>query len=116
MTASMTTQTTISLSLIFALIAVIGTVFNIAIALKNNNEKETSKRLDIEKQFVRLNVKLDDMSITMSELLKRNEKSILEIQEINKKLILQNERVEMLYKFKDRIETRVTNLENGRNK
>lgn len=112
----MGTDTTMSLSLIFALVALIGTGINIANTFKNNNEKETEKRLDIEKQFVRLNVKLDDMNVTMSELLKKNENSILEIQEINKKLILQNERVEALFRYKEQIESRIQNIENWRDK
>lgn len=111
----MTQDTTLSLSLIFALVAVLGTVINIVTTLKTSNDKETEKRLDIEKQFVRLNIKLDDMNVSMTELVKKNEKSIIEIQKINEKLIVQNERIESLYRAKEQIESRLKVLENRRN-
>lgn len=107
----MTPETTMSLSLIFALIAMIGTILGIVNTVRTNNEKETDKRLDIEKQFVGINVKLDNMNASIASLIKKNDSNMREIQEINKNLVLENERIETLYRYKDNHEERIKELE-----
>ena len=81
---------------------------------RNNNEKETEKRLNIAEQFARINVKLDTMSSSISELGKRNEISIAEIQKINQTLALENERIETLAKVQNDHEKRLKELESRR--
>ena len=110
----MTPETTMSISLIFAIIAVIGTILSIINSWRNNNEKETEKRLNIAEQFARINVKLDTMSSSISELGKRNEISIAEIQKINQTLALENERIETLYRTQADHEKRLKELESRR--
>ena len=110
----MSTDTTLSISLVFAFIAMIGTVLNIVSTIKSNNKEDQSQKIEFEKQFVRLNMKLDGMNINMTDLINRNDKNNLEIQEINKKLIIQNERIEYLFKDKENIESRLQDIENGR--
>ena len=107
----MTSEVTVSLSLIFAVVAMIGTLINIGNSFRNNNEKETDKRLNIAEQFAMINVKLDSMGTSMSDLAKENGRSRAEIQEINKALILQHERLETLFKYKDNHEERIKDLE-----
>lgn len=101
----MTPETTISISVIFSIVAVAGTIITIINSFKNNSEKETNRRLDIEKQFVKVNVKLDAICTTMSELKDKSEKSNEEIQNIKENIIkivgkMENleERVEALEK------------------
>ena len=110
----MTPESQMSLSLIFAIIAVIGTVLSNINSWRNNNEKETEKRLNIAEQFARINVKLDTMSSSISELGKRNELSIAEIQKINQTLVLENERIDTLSKIQDDHEKRLKELESRR--
>lgn len=107
----MSESATLSLSLIFAVIAMIGTLINIANTFKSNTDKETEKRLDIEKQFVRVNDKLDTVSQHMAELIRRDEANMSEIKRINETLILQNERLETLFRYKDEHERRLKSLE-----
>lgn len=109
----MTVETSMSLSLIFAVIAMVGTIMGIVNTVRSNNEKTSEKRLDIEKQFVALNVKLDSMSASIGSLIQKNDKNIAEIHEINKALILENERIETLSKIKDDHENRIKELEDA---
>ena len=110
----MTPETSMSLSLIFAIIAMIGTILSNINSWRNNNEKETEKRLNIAEQFARINVKLDNMGTSITELGKRNEISIAEIQKINQTLVLENERIETLSKIQDDHEKRLKELESRR--
>lgn len=110
----MTPETTMSISLIFAIIAVIGTILSIFNSWRNNNEKETEKRLNIAEQFARINIKLDTLSSSISELGKKNETSIAEIQKINQTLVLENERIDTLSKIQDDHEKRLKELESRR--
>lgn len=107
----MNLETTLSLSLIFALISMLGTIMAVVNNWKNSNEKETEKRLNIAEQFATINVKLDGMSSTISEIVKNHEKSMNEIQKINQTLVAEHERVETLFKYKDNHEERIKRLE-----
>ena len=98
----MTPDTTISISIIFSAIAMIGTIMGIVNGVKHNNEKETTRRLDFEKQFVKINVKLDSICTTMSELKDKSEKSAEEIQSIKEKLVGISGKMENL---EERLET-----------
>lgn len=109
----MNTETTLSLSLVFALISVAGTIMAIVNNWKNGNERENEKRLNIAEQFATINVKLDGMNSTISESARKNEKSMADIQKINQTLILENERIEALYRYKDDHEERIKKLENS---
>ena len=109
----MTVETSLSLSLVFALVAMVGTIMGIVNVVKSNNEKASEKRLDIEKQFVALNVKLDSMSTRIGSLIQKNDNNITEIQEIHKTLILETERIETLSKVKEDHENRIKELEDA---
>lgn len=112
----MNPETSLSLSLIFAIVAVIGTFVSIFNNIKNNRDKETEKQMDIEKKFIHVNDKLDVLSTNLSELIRRDEINITELKRINETLILQNERLEALFRYKDEHERRIKNLENKRRK
>ena len=107
----MTPETTMSLSLIFAIMATIGTITTIFSSLRNSNEKETEKRLSIAEQFAQINVKLDTLGTGINDLSKRNEASIVEIQKINQALVIENEKIEYLSKTQDDHEKRIKQLE-----
>lgn len=107
----MTPETTISLSIVFAIIASVGTITTVVSALRNNSEKETEKRLSIAEQFAQINVKLDTVSSGINDLGRKNEASIGEIQKINQTLILENERIETLFRTQSDHEERLKRLE-----
>lgn len=79
---------------------------------KDAMEAEKRRDVEIEKQFVKINVKLDDFCDTTKELMKQNEKASDTTQELTKELIKMNERIETLFKYKDDHEQRINALEN----
>lgn len=78
---------------------------------KDAMEAEKRRDVDIEKQFVKVNLKLDNFCDTTREMVKHNEKMSDETQELMKQLVLCSERIETLFRYKDDHEHRISDLE-----
>ena len=85
---------TISLSFLFSIVSVIGVVVAIVSSLKKNQEEEANKQLDIEKHFVKIDMKLDNFMDSTNRILKNQEKSNDQIQELSEKLIAHDKELE----------------------
>jgi hypothetical protein len=106
---------TSEISLIISGIALVCTLVN-TFGGSNRRHKEdidadNKRQLEIEKQFVKINVKLDDFCDTTKELMKQNEKENDRTQALTEQMIKVNERVETLFKYKDDHEQRISMLE-----
>lgn len=78
---------------------------------KDALEAEKKRDVEIEKQFVKVNLKLDNFCDTTREMVKHNEKMTDETQELMKQLVLCSERIETLFRYKDDHEHRIADLE-----
>ena len=107
----MTPETTVSIALIFSVIAAIGTISTIVSTIKKDRDAETSKQIEIEKNFVKINVKLDDMLENMRKISKSAEDNAERIKEMNGVLIQCTERIQTLFKRSDDHERRLNDLE-----
>lgn len=111
-------DTTISVTLLISLISLGCSIFNTFSGgrkdLKAQEEKESARQLDIEKNFVKINVKLDDFCDTSRQLMTENAKKSDELKAVSEKLILVTEQVNTLFKYKDDHEKRIKELENER--
>ena len=107
----MTPETTVSIALIFSVIAAIGTISTIVSTIKRDREAETNKQIEIEKNFVKINVKLDDMLENMRKISKSSEDNAERIKEMNGVLIQCTERIQTLFKKSDDHERRLNDLE-----
>lgn len=107
----MTPETTVSIALIFSVIAAIGTISTIVSTIKRDREAETNKQIEIEKNFVKINVKLDDMLENMRKISKSAEDNAERIKEMNGVLIQCTERIQTLFKRSDDHERRLNDLE-----
>lgn len=103
--------TTVSLSLILSLISVVGVVVGIFGSYKRDNETERKKEVEIEKNFAKISVKLDEFARQLSEMLKRAEKSSDKMDEVSKEITKQNERISSLFHYKDEHERRLNEIE-----
>ena len=65
---------TISLSLIFSSISMIGVIANIFISFRRESESNKLKEVQIEKHFAQIDVKLDDFLNRMTDIAKNSEK------------------------------------------
>lgn len=107
----MTSETTISIALLFSVVAVIAQVSSI---WSNHRKAETDKesdRIEIEKNFVKLNMKLDQLTETMQRRLVDDDKLGKDLEEIKATVIKLNQNTSTLFHYKDDHEERIKQLE-----
>lgn len=102
---------TISLSLIFSSISMIGVIANIFISFRRESEQNKLKEVQIEKHFAQIDVKLDDFLNRMSNIAKNSEKSAERIDANLQEIIKSNERIGTLFRLHDEHEKRISSLE-----
>lgn len=102
---------TISLSLIFSSISMIGIIANIFISFRRESESNKLKEVQIEKHFAQIDVKLDDFLNRMSDIAKNSEKSAERIDANLQEIIKSNERIGTLFRLHDEHEKRISSLE-----
>ena len=111
----MTPETSISIALIISLVSIICTVINTfgsdSERRKNSERIDQEDRLGIEKNFVKINVKLDSFMDTTNSIARGQEKSNEALQDLNAKMIQANDRIETLYHYNDDHEQRIKHLE-----
>lgn len=108
-------DTTISITLLISLVSLACSIFNTFSGgkkdLKTQEEKESKRQLDIEKNFVKINVKLDDFCDTSKQLMQENAKKTDELREVSERLVQVTEKVNTLFRYKDDHENRIKGLE-----
>ena len=108
-------DTTISITLLISLISLGCSVFNTFSSgkkdLKAQEDKESARQLDIEKNFVKINVKLDDFCDTSKKIMEENAKKTDELKSVSERLVQVTEKVNILFKYKDDHESRIKGLE-----
>lgn len=108
-------DTTISITLLISLVSLACSIFNTFSGgkkdLKAQEEKESARQLDIEKNFVKINVKLDDFCDTSKQLMQENAKKTDELREVSERLVQVTEKVNTLFRYKDDHENRIKGLE-----
>lgn len=101
----------ISLALILSILAAAGTITNIVSTVKKDRKEEEQKHLDIEKNFVKINVKLDQFCDTTKDMLKSQEKASDRATEMTKQMIQSSEQIKQLFNTVNDHEERITELE-----
>lgn len=88
----------ISVTLLISLISLGCVLFNTFSGgkrdIKAQEDKETARQLDIEKNFVKINVKLDDFCDTSKQLMQENAKKTDELKAVSERLVLVTEKVQ----------------------
>lgn len=111
----MTGDTTISVAILISIASLICTLVNTFSGnrrnMKADEEKESQRQLDIEKNFVKINVKLDDFCDTSKKLMEENTKKTDELKAVSERLVQVTEKVNTLFKYKDDHENRIKGLE-----
>lgn len=109
-------EITVSLSLIFSIVAAIGVLYNIFATHRRDEEADDKKELEMQKNFTKLEVKLDEFGRQMSEVVRRSEKSGDKLESIGQEITKQNERISTLFRLHDDHERRLKELERDNNK
>lgn len=107
----MDTTTTVSLAVIFALAALVSQAYGIWNNHKKNIEQEEKKNIEIEKNFVKLDLKIDQYQKSTDTILERQEAHAVRMENLSGQIIKSNERIETLFRYKDDHELRLKTLE-----
>ena len=114
----MTPETSVSIALLISLTSLACTLINTFAGGKKRQEeqaeREKNRQMDIEKIFVKINVKLDDFCDTTKKMMTENSEKTEQLKKVSEQLILVTERVNTLFKYKDDHEARIKELENER--
>ncbi len=73
-----------SLSFLFSIVSLIGVIVAMASTIKKDKDTETRKEMDIEKHFIKLDLKLDTFVKQTETILKQQEKSNSDIQRLER--------------------------------
>lgn len=103
--------TTVSLSLIFSIISMIGVLANIIVSLRRETESSKQKEVQMEKHFAQVDVKLDEFLKHMDNLDRNSDRTTDKIDSISQEIAKTNERIGTLFRLHDEHEKRIVNLE-----
>lgn len=107
----MGTESTVSLSLIFSTVAMLGVLLNIFISLRRETESAKQKEVQIEKHFAKIDVKLDEFIRMMGDITKNSDRATEKIDSMAQEITKTNERIGTLFRLHDEHENRISKLE-----
>lgn len=111
----MTPETSVSIALLISLTSLACTLINTFAGGKKRQEelaeREKNRQMDIEKNFVKINVKLDDFCDTTKKMMIENGENAEQLKKVSEQIVLITERINTLFKYKDDHEERIKGLE-----
>lgn len=111
----MNPETSVSIALLISLTSLACTLINTFAGGKKRQEeqaeREKNRQMEIEKNFVKINMKLDDFCDTTKKLMAENSEKTEQLKNVSEQIILVKERVNTLFKYKDDHEERIKGLE-----
>lgn len=111
----MTPETSISIALLISLTSLACTLINTFAGGKKRQEeqaeREKNRQMDIEKNFVKINVKLDEFCDTTKKMMAENSEMAEQLKNVSEQLVIVTERVKTLFKYNDDHEERIKGLE-----
>lgn len=111
----MNTDTSISIALLISLTSLACTLINTFAGGKKRQEeqaeREKNRQMEIEKNFVKINMKLDDFCDTTKKLMAENGEKAEQLKNVSEQIVLVKERVNTLFKYEDDHEARIKELE-----
>lgn len=114
----MNPETSVSIALLISLTSLACTLINTFAGGKKRREeqaeREKNRQMDIEKNFVKINVKLDDFCDTSKKMMAENSEKTEQLKKVSEQLVIVTERVKTLFRYNDDHEARIKELENER--
>lgn len=111
----MTPETSVSIALLISLTSLACTLINTFAGGKKRQEeqaeREKNRQMDIEKNFVKINIKLDDFCDTTKKMMIENGEKAEQLKKVSEQIVLITERINTLFKYKDDHEERIKGLE-----
>lgn len=111
----MTSEASVSIALLISLTSLACTLINTFAGGKKRQEeqaeREKNRQMDIEKNFVKINLKLDDFCDTTKKMMAENSEKAEQLKNVSEQIVLVKERENTLFNYKDDHEARIKELE-----
>ena len=111
----MNPETSVSIALLISLASLACTLISTFAGGKKRQEeqaeREKNRQMDIEKNFVKINVKLDEFYDTSKKMMADNGEKTEQLKKVSEQMVLVTERVNTLFKYKYDHEMRIKELE-----
>lgn len=111
----MNPETSVSIALLISLTSLACTLINTFAGGKKRQEeqaeREKNRQMDIEKNFVKINIKLDDFCDTTKKIMIENGEKAEQLKKVSEQIVLITERINTLFKYNDEHEERIKGLE-----
>lgn len=108
-------ETQVSIAFIISIVSIGCTLINTIAGDRKRSrdyaEAEHRRQIDIEKNFVKINVKLDDFRDSSQQMMLDNAEKTDQLKRVSEQLILVSEQVKTLFKYKDDHEERIKAIE-----
>ena len=95
----MTPEASVSIALLISLTSLACTLINTFAGGKKRQEeqaeREKNRQLDVEKNFVKINVKLDDFCDTTKKMMAENGEKTEQLKKVSEQLVLVSDRVKV---------------------
>ena len=108
-------ETTVSIALILSLVACGYQVYQIWNTHRKNEEEEQIKAIESEKNFLKLDIKLDNMNDNLHKLVNSDEFKTKQINEISESIVLIREQIKTVFNKVENHEQRIYQIEHNRN-
>lgn len=107
----MNTTITISFAVICAVAALGSQLYSVWNGHKKNVEDQKREKIDLEKNLLKLDMKLDNVNAQINTLVKYNESTTAELKFIDESIIKFNEQMKAAWRKIDDHEIRITSIE-----
>lgn len=103
--------TTISIAVIFSIVAVVSQIYSIWNGHRKNTEESERKKIELEKNLLGLNLKLDQLRNSLATLVESDKSKAVELKSINESIIIFKRDMKAMWKKVDDHEARLKTVE-----
>ena len=111
----MTPTTKISIALVLAVIACVYQIYSMWSNHKKNENDERIKAIETEKNFLKLDIKLDNVSGNINKLISSDEYKAKQISEISESVVSIREQLKTIFNTIENHEQRLNQIEHKQN-
>lgn len=107
----MNMTTTISIAVVFSIVAVIAQIYSIWNGHRKNTEEAEREKIELEKNLLSLNLKLDQVNNSIITLVESDKSKAIELKTIGESIAMFKRDMKAMWKKVDDHETRLKTVE-----
>lgn len=108
-------ETSVSIALLISIASIVCTVINTVAGgqkrARDAEESDKARQIEQEKNFVKINVKLDEFCNTAHDLMAENTRKTDDLKRVSEQIVAVSEQIKTLYRLHEDHESRIKALE-----